>query len=74
MHPLFLESLATQRRDELLANAAGSHRARNSRRIRSARTGWSRARLWFGSRPLTHAVNKLKALTERGLLSMLGRG
>jgi len=52
MRPHFAEALATQRREQLLADAAGSHRTRTmraTRRIWSPRSRWSRARLWFWS-------------------------
>lgn len=74
MHPFYVENLAIQRREQLLADAARSHRTRTmraARRIGWPRTSWWRARSWFGSKFLTLAVTKWKAAMRRGVLSML---
>jgi hypothetical protein len=59
MHPLYVETLAIQRREQPLADAARSHPTRTmraARRIGRPRTSWWRAKLWFGSKFLTLAV------------------
>ncbi len=55
MHPYLMETLVAQRREQLLADAARSHRAktrRATRRIRTPRTDQSCARVWLGSMSL----------------------
>jgi len=74
MHPSFVEALATQRREQFLADAARSHRTktmRASRQIRSPRIGWLRARLWLGSMSLALPANEWKAPMKRGISTML---
>jgi len=67
MHPFFVQALATQRREQLLADAARSYRTKSmraSRRIRPPRTGWPRAGLWFSSVSLALPANKWKSSHE----------